>query len=286
MVDITIIIPAKNEEKNLMYCLDPLLGWAEHIIVVDSNSTDRTAEIATSNGAEIIQFDYQGGWPKKRQFVLDTYNFRTSWILLLDCDEILTEEAKREIEKAVLDIDIQGYYLLFQMEFLGKMLKYSYPGLRKLSLFRTGAGGYETRYEAQDESMADMEIHEHVIVLGNTRKLKSPILHRNYNSMSRFIVKHDEYSNYEAQVHLKGSDAELKAKFWGTKEQRRRYLKKHLIRNVWSPFFYFFYMFILRGGFRDGRPGFFYILYQCIYLYFVSSKMYEIEVSNQHSHER
>ena len=286
MIDVTIIIPAKNEEKNLIYCLDPLLGWAKHIIVVDSNSTDRTGEIATNNGAELIQFDYQGGWPKKRQYVLDTYSFNTSWILLLDCDEILTEQAKAEIEKAVLDESVQGYYLLFQMEFLGKMLKHSYPGLRKLSLFRTGTGGYEKRLGDQDESMADMEIHEHVIVRGETRNLKAPILHRNYNNMSRFIVKHDEYSNYEARVHLNGGDAELKAKFLGTKEQRRRYLKKHLIKNAWSPFFYFFYMFILRGGFRDGRPGFYYILYQCIYLYFVSSKMYEIEVSNQQSHER
>ena len=99
--------------------------------------------------------------------------------------------------------------------------------------------------------------------------------------MSRFIIKHDEYSNYEAMVHLKGTDNELKARFWGSKEQRRRYLKKHLITNAWSPFLYFIYMFLLRGGFRDGRPGFFYILYQSIYLYFVSSKMYEIQVSEK-----
>ena len=166
------------------------------------------------------------------------------------------------------------------------MLQYSYPGLRKLSLFRAGAGRFERRYGDQNESMADMEIHEHVIVKGETRNLRSPILHRNYNSMSRFIIKHDEYSNYEAFVHLNGSDTELKAKFLGSKEQRRRYLKKHLIRNLWSPLIYFIYLFVLRGGFRDGRPGFFYILYQCIYLYFVSAKIYEIEISKQKSHER
>ena len=286
MIDLSVIIPVKNEERNLQFCLQPLKGWAKHVIIVDSHSTDDTCKIAESFGAEVIQFEYQGGWPKKRQFVLDTYEFSTQWVMLLDSDEILTEASKSEINEAILDPDVSGYYLFFKMEFFGKMLRHSDPGLRKLSLFRTGTGGYEKRYQDQDESMADMEIHEHVIVRGETRNLKAPILHRNYNNMSRFIVKHDEYSNYEARVHLNGSDAELKAKFFGTKEQRRRYLKKHLIKNAWSPFFYFFYMFILRGGFRDGRPGFYYILYQCIYLYFVSSKMYEIEVSNQQSHER
>lgn len=282
MVDITVLIPVKNEERNLQFCLEPLKGWAQHVIIVDSQSTDDTCKIAENYGAEVIQFVYNGGWPKKRQHVLDTYQFSTQWVMLLDSDEILTEASKVEIEAAVSKSDISGYYLFFKMEFFGRMLKYSDPGLRKLSLFRTGAGSYEKRYEDQNESMADMEVHEHVIVKGEKRNLKSPILHRNYNSMSRFIVKHDEYSNYEALVHLNGSDAELKAKFWGTKEQRRRYVKKHLIGNAWSPFFYFLYMFFLRGGFRDGRPGFFYILYQCIYLYFVSAKMYEIQVSETH----
>lgn len=280
--NITVLIPAKNEERNLATCLNPIVDWASKVIVIDSRSSDRTVEIAKEKGVEVIQFVYKGGWPKKRQYVMDTYDFKTDWILLLDSDEILTQEVKEEIESAIRDEDIAGYFLSFKLEFFNKMLKYAHPGLRKLSLFRTGKGAYEKRLEAQTESMADMEVHEHVIVQGRTKTLKSPILHRNYNSMSRFIIKHDEYSNYEALVQIEGSDSELKAKFWGTKEQRRRYLKKHLIKNAWSPLFYFIYMFVIRGGFRDGRPGFFYILYQCIYLYFVSAKMYEIQVSEKH----
>lgn len=281
MVDITVIIPVRNEEKNLAFCLEPIRNWAKEILVVDSQSTDRTGEIAESMGAKIVQFHYSGGWPKKRQYILDTYTFQTGWILLLDCDEILTEQSKDEIEKAIISQTTDGFYLFFKMEFFGKMLRYSDPGLRKLSLFRTGKGGYEMRLQQQTENMGDMEVHEHVIVQGEVKNLSSPILHRNFNSMSRFIIKHDEYSNYEALVHLGGTDAQLKATFWGTKEQRRRYLKKHLIRNVWSPVFYFIYMYLFRGGFLDGRPGFYYILYQCIYLYFVSAKMYEIETATK-----
>lgn len=282
-VDITVLVPAKNEEKNLGSCLTPLSGWAKKIIVVDSNSTDRTTEIAASFDAEVIQFNYKGGWPKKRQHVLDTYQFTTEWVMLLDCDEILTEESRQEIEKAIRDTSYDGYRLYFRMEFLGGILKYSYPGLRKLSLFRAGKGNYEMRYEDQDASMGDMEVHEHVIVDGKVGNLSKPIIHRNVNNLSRFIVKHDEYSNYEGKVHTTNYETEIKAKFWGTKEERRRYLKKKLIRNPLSPIFYFMYLYFLKGGFLDGRPGFYYILYQAIYLYFVNSKIYEIEVASQSS---
>ena len=281
MVDITILIPVKNEENNIKFCLEPIYKWASKILIVDSQSTDNTCEIANQYNAEVVQFYYNGGWPKKRQYFLDNYNFKTSWILLLDSDEILTEKSKNEIESIIKNPDIDGCYLFFKMEFFGKMLNYSDPGLRKLSLFRKGKGRYERRLENQDESMADMEIHEHVIVKGNTINLKSPIIHRNFNSISRFIIKHDEYSNYEANVHVSGTDKELKANFWGNREQRRRYLKKRLITNPFSPFLYFIYMYILRAGFIDGKAGFFYILYQSIYMYFVSSKMYEIKTNKK-----
>ena len=159
MVDITVIIPTKNEERNLAFCLEPLKGWARKIVVVDSNSTDHTHSIAGRYNADVILFDYQGGWPKKRQFVLDTYAFETGWILLLDADEILTAESKAEIAAAIQKSDCDGYYLWFGLEFLGRVLKRSDPGLRKLCLFRTGKGNFEKRYGNQDNSMGDMEVH-------------------------------------------------------------------------------------------------------------------------------
>ncbi len=61
----------------------------------------KLANIAASYGAEVVQFNYAGGWPKKRQYILDTYQFRTKWVLLLDADEILTDAAKHEILKAI-----------------------------------------------------------------------------------------------------------------------------------------------------------------------------------------
>ena len=95
MVPISIIIPTKNEEKNLARCLEPIYKWASEIIIVDSGSVDRTESIAESFGVKFIDFQYQGGWPKKRQWALENIDFNSDWVLLLDSDEILLPDIKK-----------------------------------------------------------------------------------------------------------------------------------------------------------------------------------------------
>ncbi len=134
------------------------------------------------------------------------------------------------------------------------MLLKSDPGLRKLSLFKVGKGGYEKRYGDQDKSMGDMEVHEHVIVNGKVGELKEPILHRNFNNLSRFIIKHDEYSNYECKVHAEGvKTAKFRKVLRALRNRSARYLKKKLIRNPLSPIFFFFYLYFFKGGCLEGR---------------------------------
>ena len=95
--NISALIPVRNEAKNIGRCLEALKGWADEIIVIDSQSTDGTIEIAESYGARVVQFYYEGGWPKKRQWALDNLEFRNKWILLLDADEILPSRLKPEV---------------------------------------------------------------------------------------------------------------------------------------------------------------------------------------------
>src|SRR5579884_3933386 len=88
---VSVIIAARNEERNLPRCLEALRDTAE-VFVIDSQSSDATPEIARSYGAQVVQFHYRGGWPKKRQWALDTLPLNCEWVLLLDADEVLTEE--------------------------------------------------------------------------------------------------------------------------------------------------------------------------------------------------
>ena len=109
--------------------------------------------------------------------------------------------------------------------------------LYKLSLFRRGQGRFECRLKDQDASMADMEIHEHVVVAGSTAKMKNPLVHHNVESLSRYIQKHDEYSNWEARVWLQGEDGyrDLPPALFGSQAQRRRWLRKTLFGLPGSP---------------------------------------------------
>ena len=164
----------------------------------------RQREIARSFGAKVVQFHYAGGWPKKRQWAMDTLPLAYDWVFLLDADEALTPELADEIRNAVLDPDIDGYHIALRMFFLGRVLRHGDASFYKLSLFRRGKGRFECRLKDQDASMADMEVHEHVIVEGKTARLQNPLLHHNVESLDRYIQKHNEYSNWEARVWLEG----------------------------------------------------------------------------------
>ena len=277
---VSVIVAARNEARNLSRCLQSLSDVAE-VFVIDSQSTDATAEIAHAHGARVVQFHYRGGWPKKRQWAMNTLPLACDWIFLLDADEELTPELAAEIRVALANPRFDGYYIALRQYFLGCRLRHCGATLFKLSLFRRGTGRFECRLKEQDASMADMEVHEHVVVNGNTAKLKHPLVHRNVESLSRYIQKHDEYSNWEARVWLQGeaSYGDLPPSLFGNQAQRRRWLKKKLFGLPGSPALLFFYKYIVRLGFLDGLPGLIYCGFQGIQLFHVKAKIYELRAT-------
>jgi glycosyltransferase involved in cell wall biosynthesis len=276
VLPVSVIVAARNEEKNLPYCLASLRDAGE-VYVIDSQSTDATPEIARSFGAKVVQFHYQGGWPKKRQWAMENLPFAYDWILLIDADEALTPELAEEIRQVVMNSNINGYYISLRMYFLGRLLRHGGAGFWKLLLFRRGKGGYECRLRDQDTSMADMEVHEHVVVEGNTARLRNPLTHRNVESLSRYIQKHDEYSNWEAKVWVEGeAHGQLEASLFGTQAQRRRWLKKTFLRTSGAPLWFFLFKYLFSLGFLDGIPGLIYCGFQAVQVFHVKSKIFEL----------
>jgi glycosyltransferase involved in cell wall biosynthesis len=277
VLPVSVIVPARNEARNLPRCLASLRAVGE-TYVIDSQSNDGTPDIAHSFDAKVIQFHYQGGWPKKRQWAIDSLPFAYDWIMLIDADEALTPELTEEIRQAIKDPCLDGYYVGLQMFFLGRQLRHSGATFDKLSLFRRGKGQFECRLEDQDTSMCDMEVHEHVMVDGRTAKLKSPLLHRNVESLSHYIQKHDEYSNWEARVWSRGEagSRELQPSLFGTQAQRRRWLRKKLFGIPGSPVLFFIYKYIFRLGFLDGVPGLIYCGLQGVQFFYIKAKIYEL----------
>jgi glycosyltransferase involved in cell wall biosynthesis len=277
---ITAIVAARNEANNLPACLESLREIAE-VYVIDSLSTDATPEIARSFGAKVVQFHYQGGWPKKRQWALDTLPLSHEWVFLIDADEALTPELTAEIRRAIHDPSVDGYYISLQMYFLGRLLRHCDARFWKLSLFRRGKGAFECRLRDQTTSMADMEIHEHVVVEGRTAKLRNALEHRNVESLSRYIQKHDEYSNWEARVLIQKDTRaiELQPSLFGTQAQRRRWLKLRLYALPGSSVALFLYRYFIRLGFLDGVPGLIYCSFQAVQMFHTKAKIYELKRS-------
>jgi len=283
---ISVIVPARNEARNLPRCLESLRGAGE-VYVIDSQSTDQTVEIARAHGAKVVQFHYHGGWPKKRQWAMDTLPLTYEWVLLVDADESLTPELEDEIREAIQDPHIDGYFIKLEMYFLGRRLRHSGANFSKLSLFRRGRGNFECRLRDQTTSMCDMEVHEHIIVRGDTGELKNPLLHHNVESLSRYIEKHNEYSNWEARVWIEGDTGDhIRPSLIGTQAQRRRWLRTKFFRLPGTSLLFFLYKYVFRLGFLDGIPGLIYCAFQGIQFFHSKAKIYELEQAQRAQQER
>ena len=132
--------------------------------------------------------------------------------------------------------------------------------------------------------MADMEVHEHIVIdgtePGHVPRLKHSLLHHNVESLSRYIRKHDEYSNWEARVWLEG-DAnckDLPPSLWGSQAQRRRWLRKKFFSVPGSPAMYFLHKYVFSLGFLDGIPGLIYCGLQGIQFFHIKAKIYELKI--------
>ncbi|HLW33126.1 MAG TPA: glycosyltransferase family 2 protein [Aequorivita sp.] len=260
----TIAIPVKNEELNLAGCIDAIgRDFAKNIVVIDSGSTDKTAEIAVQRNVKVIDFIWDGKFPKKRNWFLQNHTPDTKWVLFLDADEYITPNFKKELRAVLSDDeknqDISGYWLNYTIYFLGKKLRGGYP-LKKLALFKVGAGEYE-RIEENQWSKMDMEIHEHPVLTGKTSVIKSKIDHRDFRGISSYMDKHNEYAAWEAArfADYKTNKSLQKQYTW---KQR---LKYKLINSVMVGPVFFVGSYFFMGGFRDGARGFAFAIFKMAY---------------------
>src|SRR5260370_16867467 len=162
LLPVTAIVAVRNEARNLPRCLESLREMGE-VYVVDSQSSDATVQIAESYGAHVVQFHYQGGWPKKRQWAMESLPLAHDWIFLVDADEALTPELGQEILDATQNPNYDGYYIALRMYFLGRELLHSGASFEKLSLFRRAKDRYEFRLREQNPSIPHMKVHEPVL---------------------------------------------------------------------------------------------------------------------------
>lgn len=271
-IPVTVVIPVKNEERNLPKCLSRLGRFAE-IVVVDSGSTDRTEAITREAGAEYLLFKWDGRFPKKRNWVLMQRAFSTPWILFLDADEYVDEKFVDELQATLTGSTHDGFWIQYSNFFMGKELRHGSP-MRKLALIRAGAGLYE-RIDENEWSKLDMEVHEHPVLSGTVGQLQSTIEHNDYKGLHAYIARHNDYSSWEAARSAKlMSTPEAWEHF--TPVQRKKYRS---LSKWWLAPAYFVHSYIMKRGFLDGRVGLVFAILKAIYFFQIRLKIIERQAS-------
>ncbi len=280
-IPVSVLIPAKNEELNLPACLESV-AVADEIFVVDSQSEDRSREISENFGAKVVQFHFNGSWPKKKNWSLENLPFRNDWVLIVDCDERITPELWTEISSAIAKPEYDGYYLNRKVFFMGKWIRFGgkYPDWN-LRLFKHKLGRYENLSTEDIPNTGDNEVHEHVVLQSQVGYLKEDMLHIDFRDIYQWLARHNRYSNWEARVYYnlltgKNDSGTIGANLFGDAVQRKRFLKKIWVRLPFKPLLRFILFYFIRLGFLDGIPGYIYGRLLSQYEYQIGVKLYEL----------
>jgi len=254
---ISVLIPAKNERENIRPCIESA-RFAGEIVVVDSGSTDGTREIAGSLGAQVVEFKWNGSYPKKKNWALANIPWQNEWVFILDADERITPELAEELRRTVEKPAVDGYYVNRRFWFLDGWLRHCgyYPSWN-LRFFRHRLGRYEQFAGLGDSMSGDNEVHEHVVLNGSTGHLAGEMEHYAFPTIDIWVEKHNRYSNWEARLLMseEGLDAAGQAAIHPDLARKRK-LKTFMARVPFRPALRFAYHYFIRAGFLDGRRGY------------------------------
>lgn len=278
MVDLTIIILTRNEEKNLEKCISSLGGVPKRVVVVDSYSTDNTVDLAKSLGVEVVQHSFENH-AAQFNWALENVQIDTEWVMRLDADEELTCDLATEIDGRLdkLPDEVNGVVLRRRVYFMDKWLRHGgkYPELL-LRIFRFGHGVSELR-------MMD----EHLIVTdGKIVTFKYDFCDNNNKGIEWWIEKHNWYSDkevFERQMRLNHANSEYSLDNTTAPVQTKvkRFVKNNIYYSLpkfWRAHFYYIYRYYFRLGFLDGAEGKIYTFLQAYwYRFIVDAKLYECD---------
>jgi glycosyltransferase involved in cell wall biosynthesis len=249
---ISAIIITYNEEKNIRRCLESV-KWCDEIIVVDSQSSDKTKEIAREYTDKIFLGLWEG-FGEKKNFAREKAS--GPWILSVDADEEISEDLKKEIkEKINSENPKAGYFIPRKSQFLGKWILHSgwYPDY-VLRLFQKEQGKFNQKL-----------VHESAIVEGETEYLKNEILHYTYPNLEIYLDKLNVYSSLYAKMRV----PEGKKTGWG--------------KIIFHPLAIFFKMYFLKKGFLDGKEGLILALCSAFHTLVKYTKLWQLQKTEKSS---
>ncbi|MBM4143214.1 MAG: glycosyltransferase family 2 protein [Lentisphaerae bacterium] len=243
---ISACITAGNEEPNIRRCLESV-AWLDEIVVVDSFSTDRTAEICREYTDLVFRHRWLG-YVRQKNLVKDLASHE--WVLLIDADEevspALREQITREFD-GPREPDAAGYRMPRLAFYMGRWIRHGdwYPDV-KLRLFRN-----------REAVCAGREPHDTIVVGGPVRDFSAPLFHYSYEDLKAQIDSLNRFSSIGASSWI---------------EDGRRFRRSDLL---FRPAWRFFRGYVLRGGFLDGLRGLTIALTSAYAVYMKYAKIWE-----------
>ena len=247
---LSVVVLTKNEEKYIAACLDTVT-WADEIIVVDDNSTDRTAEIAGRYKAKVAARALGGDFSAQRNFGNERAS--SDWILQMDADERVTPDLKAAIEKILTEgSDKAAFRFGRANNFCGKFMKYGGADThRPLRLFRRG----KARFSGDT-------IHEKLAVDGSVGDLDAVIEHYHFPDINHYIETQNFYTELEAKAMAKAGPLIPKKK-----------LKQEMSTGVLKLFFK---LYIKKQGYKDGTLGLIFAVLSAWRRFLIYAKYWEL----------
>jgi len=267
---LSVVILTFNAEATLAATLASAALISDDIHVVDSGSTDMTVEIASQHGAKVANHPFED-YGRQRNWAIDNLPLRYDWQLHLDADERLSAELSARLNalRSAFPATIDGYYLPRLVHFMGRPIRHGgmYP-IWHLRLFRKGKGRCE-----------DRRYDQHFRVDGPTDRIDAPMIDDIRMNLSEWTTRHNRWSDAEVQEILNPSlEGVIAGRIGGNPVERKRALRGgyHRAPLFLRAFGLFFYRYILRLGFLDGRPGLIFFVLQTFWFRFlIDAKIYE-----------
>lgn len=241
-IKLSVVIVAKDEEERIEDCIKSVLNWADEIIIVDDESTDKTADIAKGLGVKVLarKMDIEG---RHRNWAYS--QAKNDWVFSVDVDERPTEELKREISE-IIQVTSHTHFSIPFKTYLGTYwIRWGgwYPA-SKVKLFRKSKFKYE-----------EVEVHPRIITEGSCGHLKGEVIHYSYRDWGDYLNKTNKQTNFEALKWYKLSLV----------NPRKAGRKMNVMHALWRTFDRFFRAFIAKRGYRDGFTGFMVAYFSSLY---------------------
>ena len=239
---LTGIVLTHNEEENITKCLDSL-SFCDQVVVVDDGSTDNTVKIAKKMDATVLEHVWTEDYSAQRNWTLG--KVKSSWILFVDADEVISPKLAQEIQSAIKREGFKGFFLPRVDYLWDRKLKHGdVGGVKLLRLARRGAGQWQGR------------VHEIWNIEGSLGTLKNPIYHHPHKNLADFLQRINFYSSIKAQEFFEQG------------------CKTNILEIVFGPAVRFIYLYLFKLGFLDGTPGFIHAMTMSFYAYLVAGKLW------------